>query len=143
MKRSFRLGCQSQNMANGGAWKKSKTDNRRGPTLPPMEIRQTPGASFLLALCFGARMTGGSPAPQVYSSPIVGLVQTVNSLSAQLLGTYGSATSTNWAGYVVTGATGSVTDVKSSWIVPSIQKGCTSTNTYSLAWVGIDGYTDG
>src|ERR1035437_3778384 len=31
-----------------------------------------------------------------------------------------NATSTNWSGYAVTGANGSVTDVKGSWIVPTV-----------------------
>jgi hypothetical protein len=49
-------------------------------------------------------------------------------------------TSTNWSGYAVTGAKGSVTDVTASWIVPAIQGTCSSTNQYASFWVGIDGY---
>ena len=52
-----------------------------------------------------------------------------------------SVTSTNWSGYAVTGARGSVTDVKGSWVVPTIQGTCPSTNQYSSHWVGIDGYS--
>src|SRR5262245_32211875 len=49
-------------------------------------------------------------------------------------------TSTNWSGYAITGSKGSVTEVKGSWIVPSVD--CTATPTaYSSFWVGIDGYT--
>lgn len=48
------------------------------------------------------------------------------------------ATSTNWSGYTVTGADGSVTDVKGSWIVPTLT--CGATAGYSSFWVGIDGY---
>lgn len=33
-----------------------------------------------------------------------------------------------------------VSDVKGSWVIPILS--CTSTNTYSAAWVGIDGYSD-
>ena len=44
----------------------------------------------------------------------------------------------NWAGYSVTGATGSVTDVKGSWIVPTVQT--KAANQYSSNWIGIDGY---
>jgi hypothetical protein len=52
-------------------------------------------------------------------------------------------TSTNWAGYAVTGAPGSVTDVKASWIVPAVD--CTKTsgdgpNVYASFWTGIDGW---
>ena len=52
-----------------------------------------------------------------------------------------NVTSGNWSGYAVTGAKGSVTDVKGSWIVPAIAGTCPSTNQYSSFWVGIDGYT--
>jgi hypothetical protein len=49
-------------------------------------------------------------------------------------------TSTNWSGYAITGSKGSVTEVKGSWIVPSVN--CTATSTASSAfWIGIDGYT--
>jgi Peptidase A4 family len=49
-----------------------------------------------------------------------------------------NATSSNWSGYAVTGADGSVSDVKGSWIVPAST--CSSTNQYASFWVGIDGY---
>ncbi len=52
----------------------------------------------------------------------------------------GSSSSLNWAGYAVTGAAGSVSDVKGSWIVPAIQGACPATNQYSSFWVGIDGF---
>jgi Peptidase A4 family len=54
----------------------------------------------------------------------------------------GSATSTNWSGYAVTGANGSVSDVKASWLVPMVS--CdpkNPTNQYASFWVGIDGYS--
>jgi len=52
----------------------------------------------------------------------------------------GSAvTSTNWGGYAVTGANGSVTDVQGSWTVPGVT--CASAGSqYSSFWIGIDGY---
>src|SRR3989442_10465896 len=53
----------------------------------------------------------------------------------------GSFQSTNWSGYAVTGASGSVTDVKGSWTVPAIQGTCPDTNQYSSVWVGIDGFS--
>src|SRR5256886_4440266 len=55
----------------------------------------------------------------------------------------GSFQSTNWSGYAVTGASGSVSDAKGSWTVPAIQGTCPSTNQYSSFWVGIDGYSSG
>jgi hypothetical protein len=54
-----------------------------------------------------------------------------------------SSYSTNWSGYAVTGAKGSVKDVKGEWTVPAIQGTCPSTNQYSSFWVGIDGYNSG
>lgn len=50
-----------------------------------------------------------------------------------------NGTSTNWSGYAAYNGTAS--DVKGSWVVSGLT--CTGTNTYSSAWVGIDGYNDG
>ena len=47
-------------------------------------------------------------------------------------------TSSNWSGYAVTTAKDSVSDVKGSWVVPSVT--CNSTDAYAAFWVGIDGY---
>jgi hypothetical protein len=52
--------------------------------------------------------------------------------------------STNWSGYAVTGPKKSVSDVKSSWIVPAAN--CTGANEgatggYASLWVGIDGWS--
>jgi len=48
----------------------------------------------------------------------------------------------NWSGYAVTGANGSVTDVKSSWVVPSVAGMCSGTpEGYAAFWTGIDGWT--
>jgi hypothetical protein len=52
-----------------------------------------------------------------------------------------NATSTNWSGYAVTGADGSVTDVKGSWIVPVVICHAGAPDSYSSLWVGIDGFT--
>jgi len=50
------------------------------------------------------------------------------------------AESFNWSGYAVTGANASVTDVKSSWIVPAVA--CAGTpDAYAAFWAGIDGWT--
>ncbi len=46
--------------------------------------------------------------------------------------------STNWAGYAVTGGTGSVTQVTGSWVQPSVS--CSRSSTYAAFWDGIDGY---
>jgi hypothetical protein len=45
----------------------------------------------------------------------------------------------NWSGYAISGAKGSVTDVKGSWVVPTVT--CANTrNGYASFWVGIDGW---
>jgi hypothetical protein len=53
-----------------------------------------------------------------------------------------SWSSTNWSGYAVTGATGSVTSASGSWTVPTVSPGTSGTTTYySAFWVGIDGFS--
>jgi hypothetical protein len=47
-------------------------------------------------------------------------------------------TSSNWSGYAVTGAAGSVSAVAGTWTVPTVSTG---TSGYSAVWVGIDGYS--
>jgi hypothetical protein len=54
-------------------------------------------------------------------------------------------TSTDWAGYAVVTDLNSpqkhaITDVKGSWIVPTVT-GSVTLNTYSSCWIGIDGYS--
>ena len=56
----------------------------------------------------------------------------ISKLSAQ------SSPTNIYSGYAVTGANGSVTDVKGSWIVPTVTCSGKET-TYSSSWVGIDG----
>jgi hypothetical protein len=56
-----------------------------------------------------------------------------------------NGTSSNWSGYAIesnlkTPATGTVTNVQGSWVVPAVS--CTNASTYSSMWVGIDGYSD-
>ena len=92
---------------------------------------------FVVAMFAFTAFSVSVPSPSIYSSPIILVTNTLSMLS----GPSASATSTNWSGYVVTGPSGSVTDVKGSWVVPSIQGACPKGSTYSLAWVGIDGYT--
>jgi hypothetical protein len=47
-------------------------------------------------------------------------------------------TSTNWSGYAAFGAPGSFTSASATWTQPAVS--CTSQNTYSSYWVGLDGY---
>jgi len=48
----------------------------------------------------------------------------------------GTATSSNWSGYAVTGS--SFTSAEGSWVVPTAK--CSSGTQYAAFWVGIDGY---
>ena len=52
-----------------------------------------------------------------------------------------NATSSNWSGYAVTGAPGSITDVKGSWIVPAANCASSPSTSYASFWVGIDGFS--
>jgi hypothetical protein len=52
-----------------------------------------------------------------------------------------TSSSTNWAGYAITGASGSVTSVSGSWIVPTVSAIASTPTAYSAFWVGIDGFT--
>jgi hypothetical protein len=54
-----------------------------------------------------------------------------------------NATTTNWSGYAVTGTNGSVTDVKGSWIVPTVTCLAGAPDSFSSFWVGIDGFNSG
>jgi len=49
----------------------------------------------------------------------------------------GTATSTNWSGYAVTGT--SFTSAEASWVIPTAK--CSSGDQYAAFWVGLDGYS--
>ncbi len=49
-----------------------------------------------------------------------------------------SWTSTNWSGYAVTGASGSVSSASGSWIVPTVSG---ASGAYAAFWTGIDGFS--
>jgi hypothetical protein len=49
-----------------------------------------------------------------------------------------SVTSSNWAGYAASGASGSFTSVSASWTQPAAT--CAAGNQYAAFWVGLDGY---
>ncbi|QMU74652.1 hypothetical protein GXW83_01490 [Streptacidiphilus sp. PB12-B1b] len=51
-----------------------------------------------------------------------------------------TVSSTNWSGYAATGSNGAFKSVSSSWVQPAVS--CTSKNTYSSFWVGLDGYSN-
>jgi len=60
---------------------------------------------------------------------------------AAISGSPVAATTFNWAGYAVAGATNSVTFVKGSWHVPAVKGAVCSATSFdaSSTWVGIDG----
>lgn len=74
----------------------------------------------VIGLSGGADSVAGGPG----RSPIVG---------------YSHSTSTNWAGYAALGSPGTFSSVSATWVQPSVT--CTSQNTYSAYWVGLDGDT--
>jgi Peptidase A4 family len=51
-----------------------------------------------------------------------------------------TVSSTNWSGYAATGGTGAYKSVSASWVQPAVT--CSSKNTYSSFWVGLDGYSN-
>ena len=53
---------------------------------------------------------------------------------------HASSSSSNWAGYAVSGAT--FTDVKGTWVQPSVSCAAAG-STYAAFWVGLGGMSDG
>lgn len=47
-------------------------------------------------------------------------------------------TSLNWSGYAASGAAGTFTQVSAKWMQPTVK--CSSATTYSVFWVGLDGF---
>jgi Peptidase A4 family len=53
-----------------------------------------------------------------------------------------ASTSQNWAGFAVSGGTGSVSYVAGSWVQPAVKGSCPISNPrYAAFWVGIDGFS--
>jgi Peptidase A4 family len=71
------------------------------------------------------------PAGRLHSAP----AHWVSTLGPHVAGTAETAQSTNWSGYVDTGAT--FTAISGSWVVPAVQP--SSTTLASGTWIGIDG----
>jgi len=88
----------------------------------------------------GTPTTTGTEAFTVTATDFIGATTTVNYF---LTVTGPSAVlSSNWSGYAVATSAGAVTDVKGSWIEPTLHSP-SAANTYSAFWVGIDGYNSG
>jgi hypothetical protein len=52
-----------------------------------------------------------------------------------------AASSTNWAGYAVSGST--FTDVKGTWVQPAVDCTAVETSSYSAFWIGLGGLSGG
>jgi hypothetical protein len=81
-------------------------------------------------------------APAVLPAISVSSIQMTSESRPKFASCPTNSCSLNWSGYAVTSGSGSVTDVKGSWTVPSVTCSGT-TNQYSSFWVGIDGYNSG
>jgi hypothetical protein len=100
---------------------------------------------IVLQLC-GTQLAASSKSSQTISSSPKSdfvLVPTIREHAPRIKNKNG--TSTNWSGYAVeTDLTNpqddAVSYVSGTWIVPAAQE--SNTNTWSSAWVGIDGYDD-
>jgi hypothetical protein len=81
-------------------------------------------SSLMLLAAFTPALTLTSP----IMAPRMNMVNSLN----------GTVYSTNWSGYAVTGAAGTVTSASGSWTVPTVTG---SNGQYAAFWVGIDGYS--
>ena len=74
------------------------------------------------------------------ATPVTNVAKPVTHSAAKSFATVSPVdnTSSNWSGYAVNGAAGSVSYVAGTWTVPTVS---TSTSGYSAVWVGIDGYS--
>src|SRR5215469_7974977 len=101
-----------------------------------------PGAVvLLLASLFTTGMAFASPVPAAaVSGSAAGLHQITIYHGGPRIRSDGTASSTNWSGYAVTGSNGAYSDVQGSWVEPSATCGRRQT-AYSSFWVGLDGYS--
>jgi hypothetical protein len=77
---------------------------------------------------------GTQPGGQPDSAP----VHLVPTAGPHIAGTTETAESTNWSGYIETGA--QFTGVSAQWVVPTVQP--SQASEYSATWIGIDGVTN-
>ncbi|MFL6137436.1 MAG: G1 family glutamic endopeptidase [Frankiaceae bacterium] len=104
-------------------------------------MRIPPVRRTLAALAIAATGLGGALA----STPAVATAVSHGPVASHHVGTrvdhHWNSTSSNWAGYAVGAAGTRYTSVSASWVQPAVS--CTSTNTWSSFWVGLDGYNSG
>lgn len=107
-----------------------------------MSSKTVLGGLLLVMIGMGAVSGDTSPATSVRFTPLTRRHKPNKLVGRREDGTWAS---TNWSGYSVTGAQGSVTEAKGSWTVPSAScnagKG-PKTTAYSSFWVGVDGFND-
>ncbi len=91
-----------------------------------------------LGILAGLAVISGSPLPATRPMPLA-IQQRHDPVRIHQRHDDGTYESSNWSGYAVTGANGSVTKATGSWVVPAVT--CPSTSAqYSSFWVGIDGF---
>jgi hypothetical protein len=111
----------------------------------------TPTVQWYVSMDGGGTWSPVAAATSTTYSFLAGASESGYEYEAEFSNAYGTATTnpatvvvgaytayTNWSGYAVTGATGSVSEATGSWRVPSVT--CSSAATYAAQWVGIDGY---
>ncbi len=86
-----------------------------------------------------------SAAPQTFASTGLNISivpdQAMLKSGGALLATTSTAYSTNWAGYAVNAASGTVSEAQGSWIQPTVTCSTSADGAqYAAFWVGIDGY---
>jgi Peptidase A4 family len=97
------------------------------------------GATFLGAAALTVPAATAAPAPHGLTAAIAS--HESHALHGAAHGAGKNAVySGNWSGYAAVGGANAYKSVSSSWVQPAVT--CTSTNTYSSYWVGLDGYNN-
>jgi Peptidase A4 family len=96
-------------------------------------------AAAVLALSFSMvlfpTVASAHPAPMLASAPATAIYH-----GAPRIRSNGTASSTNWSAYAVTGSNGAYSTVLGSWVEPSVTCSSRRSSSYSSFWVGLDGY---
>jgi hypothetical protein len=85
--------------------------------------------------------THAGPAGTVHAFIPGGVIKRPAGALAKARGIKNQADSTNWSGYVLTGANGAYNEVSAEWGVPGVD--CPGGDQYEASWVGLDGYNSG
>jgi Peptidase A4 family len=102
------------------------------------------GATVVGAAALTVPAATASPATQAAPHGLTAAIASHESHALHGAAHHGSGSnavySGNWSGYAPTGGANAFKSVSSSWVQPAVT--CTSTNTYSSFWVGLDGYNN-